>query len=267
MPVESEFPAQFRRSPMPGSIEIRLPKTWPEFLQKLPGSRRYGIKRKLKKLSKNHDVELVRVGLAVDDDSDQLARALDGALQVSEASWQSRVEPGLAISDDKCRKFFIEASKRMQRSQALDLSVLYLDGAPASFLWGMARWPYTSISKLAYDPVYRELSPGRAHIALHIEDSIKRRFAKIDFGHEFPEHKRQWSDEESSLCELWYFPPGMWSTLYRHWYPAGRSSEADWIRSNQSFRQFSYKSSSRGSSARRLKVCRNSAAATPSVTR
>jgi CelD/BcsL family acetyltransferase involved in cellulose biosynthesis len=222
VPTDSEFPAQFRSSPMPGSIEIRLPETWPEFLQKLPGSRRYGIKRKLKKLNKNHEVELVRVGLAADHDSEQLRRALDGALQVSEASWQSRVEAGLAISDEKCRKFFIEASKQMQKSKALDLSVLYLDGSPASFLWGVARWPYTSISKLAYDPMFRELSPGSVHIALHIEDSINRKFAMIDFGHEFPEYKRQWSDEDSALCELWYFPPGMWPTLYRYWYRARR---------------------------------------------
>ena len=226
VPSNSELAGSFRLSSMPGSVQIVLPKSWPEYLQTLPSSRRYGIRRRVKGLGKDHAVELVRVGLDTQSDASQLQRAIDAALRVSESSWQNRVAQGLAISDEKCREFFVEASERMARLNALDLSVLFLDDHLVSFLWGAARWPYTNISKLAFDPAFGKLSPGRAHIAMHIEDSIRREFSVIDFGHEFPEQKRQWSDRESSLCELWYFPTGIRSSLYRHWFRIRRAVKA-----------------------------------------
>lgn len=222
VPVHSALARYFRRSHMPGSVQIPLPGSWPEYLETLPGSRRYGIRRRVSGLAKSHAVELVRVGLDAEVDGARLRNAIEGALQVSEASWQGEAEEGLAISDPRCRGFFVEASERMAARGALDLSVLYLDGRPVSFLWGLARPPYTSISKLGFDAAYTKLSPGRAHIAMHIEDSIARGLSVIDFGHEFAEQKRQWSSHELPLCELWYFPKGLRSSLYRSWYRVRR---------------------------------------------
>lgn len=222
VPVSAPFAAPWLRSTMPGSVQIILPESWSQYLEALPASRRHGIRRRVRGLHRKYSVEVLRVCPESDFDQDVLRRAIDGALAVSASSWQAHAKEGLAISDAKCRGFFIEASNRMAQLGALDLSVLFLDGHPVSFLWGAARGTNTSISKLGFDAGYGALSPGRAHIALHIEDSIRRGLKCIDFGHEFAEQKRQWSDEEMPLCELWYFPPRLKSSLYRNWYRVRR---------------------------------------------
>ena len=155
------------------------------------------------------------MGPGVDGDVSDLDRVIEDSWTVSDASWQARAETGRALGDPQARPFIRHVSRRMAERGMLDMSVLYLDSRPLSFIWGAARWPVTTISKLAFVEDMKPDRPGIAHMWLVIEDSIARGLSHIDYGHEFPEHKQRWSKRAVPLYEIRCFLPTLPSRLLR----------------------------------------------------
>ena len=98
----------------------------------------------------------------------------------------------------------------------LDLSVLYANEQPVSFIWGAARWPFSTILKLGFDHDYQQYSPGTVHLAKHINDSIEQGVKAIDFGHEFYDYKKRWSKQHIDLYTLYLFTKSFESSLLRY---------------------------------------------------
>jgi CelD/BcsL family acetyltransferase involved in cellulose biosynthesis len=149
-------------------------------------------------------VRLVRLGVDPTDDLAAVAALIEDAIVVSRCSWQGNSDSGIAISDESVVGFVRAVSLRLARRGNLDLSVLYLGDRPISFVWGAARWPLTTISKLGFDPAYRELAPGVVHLAMLIRDSITRQATTIDFGWQQAYYKTRWSKRYVELFDVTY---------------------------------------------------------------
>jgi CelD/BcsL family acetyltransferase involved in cellulose biosynthesis len=190
------------------SVMMRLPESWEAYEAEVTPARWKILNRRPRELRRRGEVRMARVGLDPGLAGPELEGVIQDALAVARASWQASRPEGRAICDDQTRELFIESSRRMARRGMLDLSVLYFNGAPVSFTWGLARHPRTSILKLGFDPVIRKLSPGLVHIAELLRDSIGRGMCELDFGHEFVEYKSHWSQRRRPLYEVAYFRRG-----------------------------------------------------------
>ena len=207
----------FERRTVGHSVVIEPGPSYPAYLKALPKSHRGNISRSTRHLEQAHALTLARLGLEPETDPAALDRLLDDALAVSRRSWQARAGEGTAISSPAASAFFRDVSRRLAAHRALDLSVLYADERPVSFIWGTARWPVTSIEKIGFDAGFEPWSPGTVHLAKLVEDSIRRGAREIDFGHEFPEYKARWSRRADELCDLRCYPPGLLPGLIRRW--------------------------------------------------
>jgi CelD/BcsL family acetyltransferase involved in cellulose biosynthesis len=206
------------------TIVIELPDSADEYLAGLSSNRRGQIRSVARKLARQGEVTFRRVGLDAECDLSEVDRLVDDALVVSDASWQGTADHGRAIGDPESREFVREVSKKMAARRALDLSVLYLDGRPVSFIWGAARPPATTISKLAFVSEMDRHRPGVAHMWWLIQDSIERGMTEIDYGHEFADYKRRWSPVGRPLYELRLPLPTLPSRLL-HMY----ENRPDWL--------------------------------------
>jgi CelD/BcsL family acetyltransferase involved in cellulose biosynthesis len=208
------------------SIVIRLPTTWEAYRSGLSPSHRKNVSRRSNQLRRAGAVRLVRLGLRPNDTGGALETLMRDALSVSEKSWQGiPAAGGAAISAPKVVDLIRDVSRKLAARGRLDLSVLYLDAQPISFVWGTACLPRTSIAKLAFDPAFAALSPGLTHLALLIQDSIRRSVLEIDFGHEFPEYKNHWSRDGDELSLLFVYGESYRSRLLEAW-----KHRPDWSR-------------------------------------
>jgi CelD/BcsL family acetyltransferase involved in cellulose biosynthesis len=215
--LQIDTTAHFRTDVIPvgRGVVIELPDSWTAYRSTLSPRQKRHITQQSKEIRKAGGACLVRLGLNPGDDTPALSALIEDALAISRKSWQGNASFGTAISDDSVADFVRAVSHRLAHRGALDISVLYLNGEPISFVWGAARWPLTTISKLGFDPAYRKLSPGAVHIAMLIQDSVKRGGTAIDFGHEFPEYKLKWGQLGQALVNVNYYRPTILSSIVR----------------------------------------------------
>jgi CelD/BcsL family acetyltransferase involved in cellulose biosynthesis len=197
------------------TVVIEIPKTWDGYKKTLSNAHRKNLARRMNAIERAGIVRFVRLGLEENSDLDKLSDLINDALIVSRNSWQHQTSEGWAISDAKTGSFFAEVSKKLSVKGMLDLSVLYLNDKPISFIWGGARLPHSTINKLGFDQAYSELSPGFVHLAMHIQDSIEKDISEIDFGHEYFDYKAAWGKRYDDLLDVFLYPQGMFPSTIR----------------------------------------------------
>lgn len=197
------------------AVVIKTRATWEEYKATLSSAHRQNIARRIRAMERKGRVRMERTGSTPSADLAPLDRLLNDALSVSQRSWQHTAPKGWAISKNSNPAFFREVSTQLAAHGLLDLSVLYLDDQPISYIWGPARWPHTSIYKPGFDESLSDLAPGLVHIAKLVEDSISRRFEEIDYGAQFFDYKSKWSKSYEDLCALYYYPSALKPTLLR----------------------------------------------------
>lgn len=216
------------------NVRIELPESWAAYAAGLSSAHRQNIARRSRGLAKLGEVRFERHGLTPGASGAALQRAMEDALAICRRSWQGSSEHGRAICDDDQEAFFRGVCRTEAAMGQLDLSLLYLDEKPVSFIWGMARRQLGSIATLAFDPAYESVSPGLVHMARYLEDSIDRGFHAIDFGHEFSDYKRRWSKSGEELFEVTYYSRPRLSRLKRRlqgrWHGSIRPSLQRWRR-------------------------------------
>jgi CelD/BcsL family acetyltransferase involved in cellulose biosynthesis len=197
------------------TVIIEIPASWDEYKATLSSSHRQTISRRVRAMERKGRVRFERIGLTQVANSPELNNLMKDAQTVSQRSWQHKSTAGWAISNPESDGFFHEVSARLASRGMLDLSVLYLDDQPISFIWGAARWPHLTIYKPGYDEALSDLAPGVVHLAKYIDDSIKRRAREVDYGPAFFDYKSSWGKKYIDLCNLYYYPKGLKPTLLR----------------------------------------------------
>ena len=208
------------------TVIISLPASMDEYRRQLSRAHKKTVSRHLNAMEGDFDLNFVRLGLDPSEDYGKVNNLIHDALEVSRKSWQGASIKGRAISDPDTQTFFREVSLKLAQKGMLDLSVLYANRQPVSFIWGTARWPYSTIIKLGFDQAYKQYSPGTVHLFKHIQDSIERRMVAIDFGHEFFEYKSRWSKHFIDLYSVYYFPRRLVPLFLRMGYLTHRKTKS-----------------------------------------
>jgi CelD/BcsL family acetyltransferase involved in cellulose biosynthesis len=169
------------------SVELALPATWEEYLQLLSSKQRHELKRKLRRLNEEGELNYRYSTDASRHDVDIFLRLFRDSRQDKAAFLTPQME-----------SFFRAVANAMAEQKLLRLNILELDKKPVAatmcFDYKDTMYLYNS----GYEPDYSWLSVGVVSKALCIQDSIERNKKLFDFlkggeaykyhlgGHELP---------------------------------------------------------------------------------
>ena len=162
------------------SVELNLPATWEEYLRMLTGKQRHELKRKLRRLSEEGEMNYRT-------STDATSRDIGIFLRLFRDSRQDKA----AFLTPEMESFFRSLANTMAEEKLLRLSILELNASPVaatmSFDYKNDRYLYNS----GYDPQYSWLSVGVISKAVCIKDSIeggRKRFDFLKGGEEYKYH-------------------------------------------------------------------------------
>jgi len=172
------------------SVELDLPATWEDYLQSLSGKQRHELKRKLRRLDEEGELNYRH-------STDANRHDIDIFLRLFRDSRQDKA----AFLTPQMESFFRAAANAMAEQELLRLNILEVDkktvAATMCFDYKDTVYLYNS----GYEPDYGWLSVGVISKALCIKDSIERNKKHFDFlkggeaykyhlgGQEFPLYK------------------------------------------------------------------------------
>lgn len=149
--------------------QVKLPATWPEFLQRLGGNLRYQLKKKNDRLKKNFRVEFELAG-----DSDvEVETAVREFAVVHGNRWESLGYLN-AFKDDHLMDFHIEVSRKFARRGWLRMLFLNVDGkkVAVNYDFHFKKRIYFYHGNAFADPEIMKYSPGFLLRCAAIEQGI-----------------------------------------------------------------------------------------------
>ena len=172
------------------SVELNLPATWEEYLQMLTPKQRHELKRKLRRLDEEGEINYRTSTDATSGDIDIFLRLFRDSRQDKAAFLTPEME-----------SFFRSVANAMSEQKLLRLSILELNTSPMAVTMSFDYKNDIYLYNSGYDPEYSWLSVGVISKALCIKDSIERGKNRFDFlkggeaykyhlgGHESPLYK------------------------------------------------------------------------------
>ena len=172
------------------TVELDLPALWEEYLQLLSGKQRHELKRKLRRLDEEGELNYRASMDANQHDIDIFLKLFQDSRQDKAAFLTSKVEA-----------FFRAIASAMAEQGLLRLNILELDKKPVAATMCFDYKDTVYLYNSGYDPDYGWLSVGVISKALCIKDSIDRNKKRFDFlkggeaykyhlgGHELPLHR------------------------------------------------------------------------------
>ena len=154
---------------------VPLPTTWRGYLAQLSKSHRKQINRQLRK-----QWDSGRARLIVAQDDAQLRRGMELLVDLHQRRWQLVGKRGVFASQ-RYSNFLHEAAVRLLQVQALQLSVLELDGRPAAVDFHLVNAGANFVYQGGIEPQLVDESPGKLLTALLIQDAIAAGRQTFDF--------------------------------------------------------------------------------------
>jgi CelD/BcsL family acetyltransferase involved in cellulose biosynthesis len=172
------------------SVGLDLPGTWEEYLQLLSSKQRHELKRKLRRLNEEGELNYRH-------STDASRRDVDIFLHLFRDSRQDKA----AFLTPQMESFFRAAANTMAEQKLLRLNILELNKKPVAATMCFDYKDTVYLYNSGYEPDYSWLSVGVVSKALCIKDSIERDKKLFDFlkgseaykyhlgGHELPLYK------------------------------------------------------------------------------
>lgn len=195
-------PRQYKR------FSIDLSGSFEQYLTGFSGKTRSGLRRKLRKFT-----ELS--GGAIDwrqyRTPQELPTFFDLARTVSAKTYQER-RLGIGLP---AHQAFITSSLDLSKADRVRAYLLFLHGAPVSYLYCPVAERIVAYDYLGYDPAYASLSPGTVLQLLALEALFaEHRFAAFDFTEGEGQHKELFATD-SRLCGDVYVLRGRFTPISR----------------------------------------------------
>ena len=152
------------------SVELTLPATWEEYLQLLSGKQRHELKRKLRRLNEEGELNY-RHG------TDASRNDIDIFLRLFRDSRQDKA----AFLTPQMESFFRATANSMAEQELLRLDILELDRKPVAATMCFDYKHTVYLYNSGYEPDYGWLSVGVISKALCIKDGIERNKRLFDF--------------------------------------------------------------------------------------
>jgi CelD/BcsL family acetyltransferase involved in cellulose biosynthesis len=165
---------------------IPLPATWDDYLASFSRKTRNTLRRKLKSLRKEHDVEFESCGRGED-----VKGNVHVFYQLHQRGWHSRGLSG-ALVDARTREFNVDLAQAFSEKGWLNLSFLAVDGEPASAVYGFEYGRKFYYGLTGFNPEYSKHSIGHLHVMFLIEQAIQNGLREFDFLIGAEEYKYRW---------------------------------------------------------------------------
>ena len=192
--------------------------TWESYLGMLGREHRYAVRRKLRLVTRNHEVELVRART-----QEQRRAMLSVLIRLHHARWRERGGSDAFHTPDLVA-FHEEFSRTALERDWLRLYLLRLDGEPAAAFYGFRYGDTMSYYQAGFDPRFSRLSPGMVCLALVIQQAMAEGAATFDLLHGAETYKLHWARGIQMLGRLEVFPPHARGALWRKAFSLGRST-------------------------------------------
>lgn len=170
-------------------------------------SHRTDVRRQKKRLAASG-----ALSLWAPDTLTEARAALQEFFAVHDEKWLSQGQPG-RFQDVRQRVHFSAIVDRLWR-RGLHFSILRCGSVNVSFGIGLLSDGWVQWYRPAYRRDYQNLSPGKVHIALLVEEACQRGWKGIDFLQGAEAYKLQWSNQQVRTVDYYgTFRP--WSLQYR----------------------------------------------------
>jgi CelD/BcsL family acetyltransferase involved in cellulose biosynthesis len=154
------------------SYEMDLPPSFDEFLESLSTKQRHEVRRKLRRLSEEGNIEYRSISESAD-----VPATMDTFFKMFVESRRDKSD----FMTEKMASFFRLLADTMDRAGLLKLGVLELDGRPLSAIMCFDYQNCVYLYNSGYDPSYVSLSAGLLSKVLAIKDSIEKGRERFDF--------------------------------------------------------------------------------------
>jgi hypothetical protein len=190
--------------------------TWECFLAGKHRNSRHEIRRVLRRLSENRDIEYIRhrPEPARDGDGDPRWDLFAMCQQVALASWQATSTTGTTLTHERVRHFLRDCHAVAARLGMVDVSLLLVDGQPAAFLYNYHYHGRLTGLRTGYDPSLGRTGLGTALLLRSIEDSFERGDESYDLGPGDARFKQQLRTDTETSYRLSYWPLGSWRAQF-----------------------------------------------------
>jgi CelD/BcsL family acetyltransferase involved in cellulose biosynthesis len=173
---------------------IRLPATWDDYLASLGKHQRHEVRRKLRKIDEEAQVEHQRV-----TGGPNLADALEEFLHLHRLSQPDKDR----FMDERMAAFFRAITATLSTHDELEVDLLRLDGQPAAAMLNFRYGDRLLVYNSGYDPGLRpNLSSGIALLSLCIRSAIERGVADFDFLQGNEEYKYRFGASDTAVHRL-----------------------------------------------------------------
>jgi CelD/BcsL family acetyltransferase involved in cellulose biosynthesis len=166
---------------------ILLPETPDQYLATLSKKSRHHLRRAMKALRKDHEVEFKKC-----TDGVKLPEQLQVLFELHQKRWQA-VNVKSKFNQPEAREFYRAVSEAFYQNNWLDFSFLNVDGKPVSVVWGFKYNDTFHDMTIAFDINFSNYSVGYLHTVKLIEDTIRNGLKKFDFLKGDERYKSHWA--------------------------------------------------------------------------
>lgn len=182
---------------------------WETFKKRLGGSARRNVGSATRKLFNAHECELDRVHTA-----DQLDPAMDSLVQLHQARWQSKGQPG-AFALPNVEQFLREAARASLAEGRLRLLTLRVDGKVAAARLDFLDNHIAHAFQAGFDPAYANEALGAVMNGLCVKTYIEDEWVHAyDLMSGSGEYKESWTSLYRDSVSMTLVRPGARSATY-----------------------------------------------------
>ncbi|MGH9869404.1 MAG: GNAT family N-acetyltransferase [Candidatus Polarisedimenticolia bacterium] len=187
------------------AMYVRVRGEWDAYIDKLDGRHRANLRRRLRRLAREHVVDLDYVS-----PGDDLEAAIDDGLRIEAAAWKG--EAGTAIASlPKVRAFYTKLARRCASRGWLRLRFLTVDGRRVAFSYALVFRNVFYSLKSGYDPEAAAHSPFTLMSYMMLRDAFTRRMSRYEFLGPADSWKLAWTRRSHPHCWLFVLPRTPWA--------------------------------------------------------
>ena len=196
---------------------VRLPATWPQFLQSLGRDRRWRLRRVRRGLAEQHAARFL-----VWDDAATLDEAVDRLAELHRLRWAAAGRPSESFGSAMYLGFHRSVIKSFFGRRWLRLYCLEVDGEPGAMLYCYRFRNRVFLMQAGFDPKLARLGVGKALLAHALEHAIGEGNEAFDFLRGEHRYKEELATtHRETICVRAFAPTlgGFAYRLRRFWLP------------------------------------------------
>ena len=177
-------------TPLSHSLEMELPGSWQEYLDRLSAKQRHEVRRKLRRLYESGDIVIGDLGGAAEIDA-----AMNQFVQLFRLSRKDKA----AFMTEERERFFRLLAAELAAAGMLRLQGMSIGEAPAAMVFCIEHAKNLYLYNNSYNPRFRTTSIGLMSKVLSIRAAIEANLANYDFLGGTERYKYQLGGKEITL--------------------------------------------------------------------